>query len=294
MLVTDWSPNHGPEFATQTFAIGDVHGQADALERLLDHIDTIPRAGRREIIFLGDLCDRGPDSLRCFQLAWDASERADEHHILPGNHELTMMHVFNGHRNFMISWENMGGRKTLACVGSSDEFDDDERVAKLRDALPDGLEDMLRRGATHLVREGVLFVHAGIHPMMEADEFLEQDRFVWRARFPDAHWAYIRQPFLDWEDGWEAQGFHLVVHGHSPATRRPLRSAEEAAQLLDVADKHRAICVDAGAAMKMPQVAAVEFLGTQHRLHVANAPADWVDDPYAAWRKPLGDAVDIR
>ncbi|PSK84048.1 serine/threonine protein phosphatase 1 [Limimaricola soesokkakensis] len=290
MLITDWASNFGPSFETQTFAIGDVHGQAGALERLLDHIDSIPRVGQREIILLGDLCDRGAESLRCFELAWNASSRADECHILPGNHEIMMLKAIDDPKE-VYWWKIIGGSKTLQCIGSQDEMGDEARLAALRAAFPDGLEDTLRHGATHLIREGVLFVHAGLHPEMNADEFLEQDRFA-RDKL-DRHWAWIRQPFLSWQGGWEHHGLHMVVHGHSPATTRPLLSVEEASTVLEVAGKHRAICVDVGA-MKMPQIAAVEFLGTQHRLHVAAAPADWVDDPFADWRKPLGDTVDIR
>ena len=49
----------------RVYAIGDVHGRNDLLQQLLDKI--IKDDGQRgkadsEIIFLGDLVDRGPDS----------------------------------------------------------------------------------------------------------------------------------------------------------------------------------------------------------------------------------------
>ena len=290
MLVTDWHPNHGPEFEIQTFAIGDVHGQADALERLLDHIDSIPRVGRREIIFLGDLCDRGPESLRCFELAWNADKRADERHVLPGNHEIMMLKAIDAPKDVYF-WQIIGGYKTLQCIATQEEMGGEDRLSALQEALPDGLEDMLRHGATHLIRNGVLFVHAGLHPEMDADTFLGQDRFA-RDKH-DHHWAWIRQPFLSWEGGWERHGLRWVVHGHSPATTRPLVSTAEANQVLEVAARHRSVCVDVGA-MRVPQVAAVEFLGDQHRLHVAPAPADALDDPWADLRRLSGGSVDFR
>ncbi len=267
MLVTDWTSNYGPDFDTQVFAIGDVHGQADALERLLDHTYSIPRAARREIIFLGDLGDRGPESLRAFKLAWDASARADERHILPGNHELMMLGAFDNLPGILQMWYHNGGRQTLMCVDPGEDLHEKKALAALREALPAGLEDLLRHGPTHLIRERVLFVHAGLHLEMEAEEFLGQDRFDFEN---DAHWAWIRQPFLGWESGWQAQGIDLVVHGHTPATTRPLATADEAAELLDVAAAHHAICLDAGA-MRRPQVVAVEFARDRHRLHVVPA-----------------------
>lgn len=40
--------------------------------------------------------------------------------------------------------------------------------------------------------------------------------------------------------------------------------------------------------------AAIGLLGNGHRLHVVPAPEDTLDDPFADWRKPLVDTVDIK
>lgn len=49
----------------RVYAIGDIHGRADLLERLLARIEADfqdrPAAGGR-IVYLGDYVDRGPDS----------------------------------------------------------------------------------------------------------------------------------------------------------------------------------------------------------------------------------------
>jgi len=49
--------------------IGDVHGEADALERLLDKLGYALKDGcwqhrSRQVIFLGDFIDRGPEQKR--------------------------------------------------------------------------------------------------------------------------------------------------------------------------------------------------------------------------------------
>ena len=44
------------------YAIGDVHGCYDALQKLLQHIDYRP--DRDRLIFIGDLVNTGPDSLK--------------------------------------------------------------------------------------------------------------------------------------------------------------------------------------------------------------------------------------
>lgn len=48
---------------TPIYAIGDIHGHLDKLEEVMAHIvaDGGPNA---EVVFLGDLVDRGPDQQR--------------------------------------------------------------------------------------------------------------------------------------------------------------------------------------------------------------------------------------
>jgi len=54
--------------------IGDIHGHADALERLLTKLGYAPRRGcyrhpERQAIFLGDFIDRGPNDLPPFNVS---------------------------------------------------------------------------------------------------------------------------------------------------------------------------------------------------------------------------------
>lgn len=271
MITTDWKPNLGPDFSIQTFAVGDVHGQADALALVLDHIETLPRTqSAREMIFLGDLVDRGPSSVRAMHLAVDAAVRFDECSWLPGNHELTMIKCLAGKvtRDEISHWYAMGARETFLNV-CEDPYAEDA-FQFLREAVPDRFRDAVIRGPTHLIRNSVLFVHAGIDPAMDAHEFLQRERFKAES-YGHNHWSWIRDEFLSWEDGWEKQGVGLVVHGHTPAAYEPIKTAQQAQDLLDFTTSKRRINVDAGAAMH-PQVASVEFSGEYHRLHVSPAP----------------------
>ena len=55
---------------TEVFAIGDLHGRPDLLQALLDEAALEPRRReKRVLLFLGDLVDRGPDSLGTIDLA---------------------------------------------------------------------------------------------------------------------------------------------------------------------------------------------------------------------------------
>lgn len=71
--------------------IGDIHGYAEELERLLNkmgyqEIDGVYRHEQRQVIFLGDLIDRGPNNRRVIEIAQRmcASNNAK---IIMGNHE---------------------------------------------------------------------------------------------------------------------------------------------------------------------------------------------------------------
>ncbi len=73
--------------------IGDVHGEFDALRTLLGHLGYDDRGAHpdgRRAVFVGDLCDRGPDSPAVLDLVmeWVHSGRAQ---CVLGNHELNVL-----------------------------------------------------------------------------------------------------------------------------------------------------------------------------------------------------------
>lgn len=73
--------------------VGDVHGEIDALNDLLAALgyDTHGRhpAGHR-LVFVGDLCDRGPDSIAVMERVGELVDRGLAQCVL-GNHELNLL-----------------------------------------------------------------------------------------------------------------------------------------------------------------------------------------------------------
>lgn len=73
--------------------VGDVHGEIEALESLLERLG-YGRHGdhpeKRKLVFVGDLCDRGPDSPAVVARVRELMARGNAQCIL-GNHELNIL-----------------------------------------------------------------------------------------------------------------------------------------------------------------------------------------------------------
>ena len=270
VLTTPWRAfPRGTRSADHVFGIGDVHGHADLLEAMLDHVRLLPADPDRAsaIVFTGDFVDRGPENMRAIRLAMVCEAEFDRRVILPGNHEqmllLAMSDVPNG-LDLQLWYRNGGhalcdevdpeGKQTGASIG-----------AAIRTALPEGFVDLIRRAPSHHVNGDLLFVHAGIPPYGDRKAFLAQsindlDR---------EHWAWIRKPFLEYQGGWGADGFDrtVVVHGHSIEAERRFETADETAAVLDRAISHGRINIDAGS-FAYRQLACLEACGDRYRLHV--------------------------
>jgi hypothetical protein len=88
------SPTIQPLYDGPLDLIGDVHGELDALRGLLAHLgyrhDGREHPGGRRLVFLGDLCDRGPDSPGVVSLVAELVARKVAQCVL-GNHELNAL-----------------------------------------------------------------------------------------------------------------------------------------------------------------------------------------------------------
>lgn len=73
--------------------IGDIHGEYEALVVLLHHLGYDNEGNHpdnRKLVFVGDLCDRGPDSPAVIKLVKKLIENKNAQAVL-GNHELNLL-----------------------------------------------------------------------------------------------------------------------------------------------------------------------------------------------------------
>ena len=206
MMQNSWRecPNARLPEGLRIYAIGDIHGAATMLDKLLALIDDDIAAdppARVSEVFLGDYVDRGPDCAGVLRRLREV--RADRERIhLMGNHEQAMIDAL-GNGTLMSRWLAFGGEATLASYGIDVRqwLHDPQALQPMAQAvIPE--EDLVLLGrltSSHQVG-GVVFAHAGIRPGVALGEQALHD-LLW-----------IREDFLDHEGPLPA----FVVHGHTP------------------------------------------------------------------------------
>lgn len=239
----------------RVYAVGDIHGRADLLIRLMQDLrEDIARGeyqGRPILIFLGDYIDRGFQSKEVIDFLLSDIVSPFETYFLKGNHEAAMVQ-FLSDPSIGPRWAEYGGAETLASYGvqpprTRTSMDDWKQAsAALNAALPPQHLKFLS-GLDLSVRVGdYLFVHAGVRPAVPLDMQSEQD-LLW-----------IREEFLGDRRELDA----VIVHGHTPETK-PYRDS-------------RRIGLDTGAYLSGRLTAArfehdqVDFIVTAPRVAIAN------------------------
>jgi serine/threonine protein phosphatase 1 len=245
--ISDWKPAPFDLKGETVFAIGDVHGCAAELRALLASIRVLAgeAPGKRRLVYLGDMINRGPDSIGVLQ-QWAGSEEAhgvDHVDRLMGNHEIMMMLTVIGgphaHKaETMWLSKRMGGHILLdemaARAGRPAAHADQ---ALLHDALGEAVVHRLQGMRSHVRLGNTVFVHGGLDPHAEEDEFLARPWLI----FTEARWAWINHGFLDWKKGF---GGTLVVHGHTPPDKHKAISGMDDTHLFE-GDR---LCLDGGSA----------------------------------------------
>lgn len=195
--------------ADTLYAIGDIHGHLDKLDRALALIEA--DGGRdAEVIFVGDYIDRGPDSRGVIQRLIDGRAAGRRWTCLKGNHDRMMEWFFEPeprHDPYLLvgyHWlhERLGGTETLASYGVT--IPERVRMNALqrtaRPLVPDAHINFLRGLSIAVERGDLLFVHAGIRPGVTLASQTEED-LLW-----------IREDFLNHTSSHP----RLVIHGHTP------------------------------------------------------------------------------
>src|SRR5690349_15654779 len=102
----------------RVYAVSDIHGCADLLERAFRSIDADMARNKspRDLhVFLGDYIDRGADSRRTLDLLIERS-RSSTSIFLKGNHEDVLLDFLKNPTR-LHDWRQFGGLQTLVSYG---------------------------------------------------------------------------------------------------------------------------------------------------------------------------------
>jgi bis(5'-nucleosyl)-tetraphosphatase (symmetrical) len=165
----------------KTYAIGDLQGCAHEAQVLLKRIAEDAPEGAR-IIFVGDLINRGPESLTALRQVAAMARDGGQVEALLGNHDLHLLAVACGAQSLAPS-------DTLAEILAAPDREQ--------------LIEWLRHRPLALMEKGHLLVHAGVLPQWSAQRVLALAAEVEAVlRGPDWR-AFLGQMYGNWPDRWD-------------------------------------------------------------------------------------------
>lgn len=194
------------------YAIGDIHGHLDLLDGLLTRIrdDELERGQPKgELIFLGDLINRGPRSAQVIDRLIKLKADRPETRFLLGNHEELFLTALSGNREAIRFFDRIGGAETILSYGITRQAYEAanylELAAMLQSAVPLSHKRFLESFEDMIVEGDYVFVHAGVRPGVPLE----------KQRAGDLRW--IREEFLRESEKHASPAIPgmVVVHGHT-------------------------------------------------------------------------------
>lgn len=200
------------------YAIGDIHGdlaQLKSIHAIIKQDIETNTVTNFEVIHIGDLVDRRPDSKGTIDYLMNGIENSEPWIVLKGNHDrLFQWFLETPDRvdNFLRSDYNwlhprMGGQGTLRSYGMTFETlelpDEADMFTMQKQALkvvPPSHIDFIRNLPLYYETDEYFFVHAGVDPTKPLTKQSEDD-LLW-----------IRKGWLELETPLEK----LIIHGHTP------------------------------------------------------------------------------
>ncbi|MFH1595524.1 MAG: metallophosphoesterase family protein [Pseudomonadota bacterium] len=183
--------------AADIYAIGDIHGHLDSLERLMEKIE--PDLEKDQLVFMGDYIDRGPHSKGVVDYILRLRNAAPRQNVicLKGNHEAMFLNFLKGEdiELFLLN----GGLNTIKEYWGR-HWNDLEKLV-----LPPDHEAFFRELKLYYETPDYIFVHGGLKPGVPLEAQDEED-LLW-----------IRGEFITALDDFGRK----VVFGHTPF-RQPL------------------------------------------------------------------------
>ena len=185
----------------QVFVVGDVHGCLSMLEKLLDYW----HPEKERLIFIGDLIDRGENSLGVVRLAMKLQNEYDAV-IIGGNHEDLFLEWLENPMSHASDYFRMGGTQTVSSFIGEDRFHSlsyTHLSEQILQSFPEEIE-FLKSLPDYMEWKNYLFVHAGVN--LDLNDWKSSGSKYFRS---------IREPF---HQGTNRTG-KVIIFGHTPTRR---------------------------------------------------------------------------
>lgn len=176
---------------TIVYAIGDIHGNADLLDKMHAKIFDDTRnseATRKVLVYLGDYIDRGFQSKEVVdRLINNPMEGFEKIYIL-GNHEDAMLTFLKEHELGEV-WLVWGGDATISSYGvvmrdeNGSRVDVKELSLELKKAIPEDHMKFYKSLSLSYVEGDYIFVHAGLKPGVPIEKQTKEDMTTIRDEF---------------------------------------------------------------------------------------------------------------
>jgi serine/threonine protein phosphatase 1 len=157
------------------YAIGDIHGHLDPLERLLDRLQ--PDLERDRLVFMGDYIDRGPSAMEVVDYVLRLRNLAPPEQVicLKGNHEAMFLDFLQGRETDLFLYN--GGLATVRDYWGENWEDLKELV------LPPDHRRFFQELRLYYETPDYIFVHGGLKPGVKLNEQVEEDLLWVRGEF---------------------------------------------------------------------------------------------------------------
>lgn len=251
----------------RVIAIGDIHGQKNRLDDLMQKVDAYRNqkpVADDQLVFLGDYADRGPHSAPVIEYLINrrkvAKKNKQQEYFLKGNHEELLVCSINGETKRDDVWWRNGAKQTVesylqhASISINKDMASEKALGKFRDNFPSSHRKFFDSLQSHHRVGPLVFVHAGLRMDVPLKKQVEEDMY------------WIRGSFLNWKGQPKS---YLIVHGHSITPNfRP--------EIL----KHR-IGIDTGSYREKGCITAAVFESNKVRFISSGSKIDFQKGPFA-------------
>lgn len=158
------------------FAISDIHGEYDLFRKEIANFDPV----NHQLVLIGDLNDRGPQTKECFFLGKELVEKYGAIY-LRGNHEEYFLQFLVHPEDWYTAYLHNGGKETMESLlhkGATEEYSPTEIALMIRSRYKELVEFLMAR-PLYYEWGHYLFVHAGVDLSKKDWRDTSDHDFIW-------------------------------------------------------------------------------------------------------------------